>query len=260
METLLTHPGVDPGWTVRWQPAPAARLRLFCVPHAGGGAAVYRMWGKDLGPDVEVIAIRPPGRESRFTETPISDMDTMVTDLVAAVQPLLDRPHAWFGHSMGAFIAFEACRRLRETGVAEPMALLVSGKEAPHRPTHVPPVHAASAAELRRRLRLLGGTPAELLDDEAVLVRALPLLRADFALTEQYEHRLGPPMDLPITVFGGTHDPMVAAGELEHWARYTTEAFGVRLMSGGHFFLHDHPEQMLALVYDALARQLRRMS
>src|SRR5690242_10574830 len=80
METLLTHPGVDPGWTVRWQPAPGARLRLFCLPHAGGGAAVYRMWGKELGPEVEVIAIRPPGRESRYLETPISDMDTMVND------------------------------------------------------------------------------------------------------------------------------------------------------------------------------------
>jgi medium-chain acyl-[acyl-carrier-protein] hydrolase len=109
--------GVSPNalassWAVRWRPEASGSTRLFCVPHSGGGAATYRRWADWLAPDIEVVAVRLPGRETRFREPPYRSAHDAVPELLTAVKPLLDRPHAWFGHSMGALIAYEACRAL----------------------------------------------------------------------------------------------------------------------------------------------------
>jgi medium-chain acyl-[acyl-carrier-protein] hydrolase len=244
----------DAGWVVRWQPSPRARLRMFCLPHAGAGASVYRHWGRHLGPDIDVVAVRPPARERRHAETPITDLATLVQTVVTELRPMFDLPQVWFGHSLGAIVAFEACRTLRATGIAEPARLIVTGRQAPRHPSRVPPVHAAGRSQIVDRLRLLGGTPQEVLDEPALLARALPMLRADFGLSETYRYVSGPPLDCPITVFGGAHDPLVPPPDLEGWAGHTTAGCSVRVVPGGHFFLHDDP----AAVLDAIAEELLR--
>src|ERR1700761_5579544 len=104
---------VDPSarWIVR-KPLPAARLRLFCFPFSGGGAGAFRGWGDAL-PGVEVCAVQPPGRESRMREPAISQMEPLVSQIVPVIRPLLDMPFAFFGHSLGASVAFDVARRLR---------------------------------------------------------------------------------------------------------------------------------------------------
>ncbi|MEU8343965.1 alpha/beta fold hydrolase [Spirillospora sp. NPDC048832] len=231
-------------WTVRWNRVPAPRLRLFCLPHAGGGASVYRPWAPFLPPDVELVAVRLPGRESRFREPPLTRAGDVVTGLVGAVAPLLDRPHAWFGHSMGALLAFEVCRELRRRGLGEPARLLVSGRAAPDVPAGRPPVHDAPLPDLLARLRDLGGTPAEFLDP-AVIAPLVPSIRADFSVVETYRHRPGPPLECPVSVFGGDADAETTAGDLRAWRRHTSAGCVVRTYGGGHFFLHDMPERVV---------------
>lgn len=244
--------GAD-GWGVRWRPTPGARLRLFCLPHTGGGAGTYRSWAHRMPPEIELVAIRLPGRETRFREPPFTRLDELVPRLVTAVRPWLDRPHAWFGHSLGTLVAFEACRFLARSGLPAPLRLQVAGKPAPHLPARHPPVHAAATPDLVNRLRLLGGTPAELLD-EAVLGVLLPTLRADFALSETYVCRPAPPLDCPISVFGGAEDPLTTVAELQAWHGYSTAAGTLRMFDGGHFFPHEEQEQLLPLmVADLLA-------
>lgn len=257
--------GIAPGmetdaWVVRWQPVPAARLRLFCLPHSGGGAAAYRPWAHELRQlvsGVELIAIQLPGRGNRLEEPPFTSIDELAPVLVRSVEPWLDRPHAWFGHSLGALVAFEACRAMRRLALAEPVRLLVSGSPAPHRAElGRPSVRDAPAADLIAWLRGLGGTPQEVLDDAALLPALLPMLRADLTMVETYQCRPEPPLDCPISVFGGADDPSATVAELHAWRRHSTDCCAVRVLPGGHFFLHEAREHVLSAIAADLLNSL----
>jgi surfactin synthase thioesterase subunit len=243
------------GAQVRWRPLDQPRLRLFCLPHAGGGAVAYRRFPDRAPADVEVVAIRLPGRESRFREPPLTRLDDVVDSVLHAVGAQLNRPHAWFGHSMGALIAYEVCRAIRRRGLPAPRRLLVSGRPAPHLPLRDPPVHAAPTPQFVTHLRGLGGTAAELLDDPAAQRALLPTLRADFRLAETYRHQAGPPLDCPISVFGGSQDRLTTAAELDAWRQHTAAGCTVRICPGGHFFLHENDEFPALLGADLAATQ-----
>lgn len=237
--TVGTTTGMTSPWQVRWHPAPDARLRLFCLPHAGGGALPYRSWAARLAPAVEVVAIRLPGRETRFREPPYTRLGDVVSALLDHLGPALDRPYAVLGHSMGALIGYELAQACRRYGLRPPARLLVSGRAAPHVPDRRPPVHDAPVARLVTRLHEMGGTPPAILADSAALASLLPLLRADFAVAETYRYRGAPPLDCPISVFGGDDDPYTTPADLLAWRRHSTADCKVRVMTGGHFFLHE---------------------
>ncbi len=215
----------------------AAPLRLFCFPHAGGGTGMFARWAASL-PGIGVCPVRLPGRESRSQEPPFTRMEALVDALADAIRPHLAQPFAFFGHSMGAAVAFELARRLRREGHPAPKMLLVSAARAPqYRRNHVPPPELPEAdflAELRR----LEGIPAEALDDPEVMRVLLPALKADAALYRNYIYCEEPPLACPIRAFGGEADPNVTREHLEAWARQTTGAFGLRLFPGGHFYVH----------------------
>ncbi|MFC5903001.1 thioesterase II family protein [Streptomyces zhihengii] len=256
MEPLTSRPRRTASagdWCVRWADSADAPVRLFCLPHTGGGAALYRDWAGHLAPGADVLAVRLPGREKRFTETPYRRLDDLTGALADAVEPLLDRPYAWFGHSMGALIGYEMCRTLRARGVRPPGLLIASGRRAPHLPSRQPAVHAAPRRELVDHLRELNGTPAEVLDSAAALSALLPMVRADFAVSETYRWRPGPPLDCPVAVYGGRNDPLATPGELAGWQRHTAADAEVRLFDGGHFFLHEGARDQ---VLSALAAHL----
>ncbi|GAA3017427.1 alpha/beta fold hydrolase [Kitasatospora sp. NPDC006786] len=243
-------------WAVRRRGRPPARLRLFCLPHAGGGAAAFRSWAPHLGPEIEVVPIRLPGRESRFRERPHDRLGDLLPPLLRDVAPLLDGPHAWFGHSMGAGIAFEVCRALHRLGLPEPRRLLVAGLPAPQLPRRATPVHDAPAPELFERIGALNGHGAEARAGNPLLNVMLPTLRADFAVAETHVHRPGPPLDCPITVYGGRSDASTTEDELRAWGPHSTAGTTVRLFDGGHFFPHDAPEAFLpVLARDLLGRR-----
>ena len=219
---------------------PDAPLRLFCFPYAGGGASVYRGWGEALPADVEVLAVQPPGREGRIREPLLRDMDTMIDALDAGLADELDaKPHAFFGYSLGALTAYELARRRRDAGRGEPLHLIVAAHSAPQLPWEDEPLHDLPSDLFRERLRELQGTPAELLDHPELMDLVEPMLRADFRLNETYVHRPGPPLDCPITAFGGVGDDHVPRDELAAWGERTRGGFEVRTIRGGHFFLHE---------------------
>jgi medium-chain acyl-[acyl-carrier-protein] hydrolase len=251
MDGLTTSaPRMTPSpWQVRWRPVPAATVRLLCLPHAGGGAGAYRTWAESLADHgVEVVAIRLPGRETRFHERPYTRLPELVAALIDDLRPVFDQPYAWFGHSMGALVAFEACRLARRLGLPSPDRLLVSGRPAPHLVPRESRVHNAPVPRFLARLREMNGTPPELLNDPGALASLLPTLRADFAIAETYQYRTGPPLEVPISAFGGASDVFANAEELRGWGQHSTAGCTVRVLDGGHFFLHDFHRRLLPLV------------
>lgn len=229
----------DP-WLLKFTPRAHARMRLFCFSSAGSGGAMYRPWLELLPPEIELCAVQLPGRENRLREKPFSSLTDLVAALVPALVPRFDRPFALFGHSMGAMLAFELARALREAGHAQPQRLFVSGRRAPHLPETEAPMHrlddAALVAEIGRRY---GGIPAEVLQHRDLLELLLPGLRADMTAVETHVHAAGAPLGCPLQVFGGSADARATPEQLEAWSAHAAADHGVRIFPGGHFYLND---------------------
>jgi surfactin synthase thioesterase subunit len=236
-----------------WFPgADAARgTRLFCFPYAGGGAGAFAGWQQRLQ---GVCPVRLPGRESRGAEAPFDRMAPLVEALAAAIAQYLDRPFAFFGHSMGAAVAFELVRKLRRLGLPQPCLLIASAARAPQfRRDYVPP-QPPSPAEFLAELRRLEGLPSAALENQALLAAILPALTADAALYRNYVYAEDLPLGCAMRAYGGSQDPNVRFEHLEGWAGQTSASFAKRLFPGGHFFLHAGQEAVL----DALARDLEQ--
>lgn len=242
-------------WLVFKSRPSAARLRLFCLPYAGGTAAIYNNWASKLNPIVEVCAIQLPGRADRLSEPPLTSVEEVVSILVEEMSPYLARPFAIFGHSMGALIGFELCRELMKRRMANPEILIVSGRQAPQLPSDKPVTFDLPKAEFLKELRRLKGTPAEVLSSPELMELLLPALRGDFQLIQTYRYSEGPPLQTRITAFGGSDDLEVDSNQLDAWREQTSGPFVLHTMPGGHFFLHECEKLLLRTILQEL-RQL----
>lgn len=241
------------GWISIPKPNAAAAMRLFCFPHAGGGVFEYRTWPASLPPGVEVCAVQLPGREARLRETPFTQMHALCEALAPALAPYLDKPYAFFGHSLGAFIAFELIRELRRQQQPLPRRLFVSGSRAPQVPNPEPPVYHLPDRELIREVsQRYDGIPAEVLANAEILEMLLPAMRADFAMNDGYVYHEEAPLDCPISGFGGLQDRGVPAAHLEAWRVQTAAAFTLQMLWGDHFFIKTSRLPLLQAVREQL--------
>ena len=234
------------------------KLTLFCFPYAGGGTMMYRNW-RDTLLNSAIVAIRLPGRESRLGEAPIGSMSVLVEALGAEILPHLKEPFAFFGHSMGAIIAFELTRWLAARGQPLPCALHVSAARAPQfRLNHVPgpePDEAAFLEELRR----LEGMPRDILDNPELMRVAIPTLQADARLYRHYVYSPGPPLPVPIHATGGFTDANITRDHLDRWREQTTSAFTLRQFQGGHFYLQSEESGFLTALYSNLQKSCNQL-
>jgi medium-chain acyl-[acyl-carrier-protein] hydrolase len=233
------------------QPNPAARIRLFCFPYAGGGTISYRDWPKLLPADIEVGAVLLPGREWRVQETPLTDMQSMAADALQSLRPYLDKPFALLGTSMGGTLIFELARQLRAAGLPSPQCLLPFACGAPHTPESKL-FHNLSDEELLAEIRDFGVLADEFLQHPELLDMVLPILRADCTAHETYECVEHENFDFPIWVYGGLGDDTVERSRLDAWAVHTQADSRVHMINGGHLFVDEMPGQLL----ESLARRL----
>jgi medium-chain acyl-[acyl-carrier-protein] hydrolase len=239
-------------WLVRQARSSDVRLRLFCLPYAGGAASLYRHW-QDLLPDwVQLCAVELPGHGFRMAEEPALRLAPLVRSMVTGLKDLLDTPYAVFGHSMGGLLAFEFARTVRELGLRQPEHLFLSGVAAPGLPPTRPPMGMASTDEIRQELAALKGTPRELLENDELMELMLPVVRADFCVLETYWYRDQAPLDIAVTVFGGSSDPVVPSASLSGWSRQSSRGARLRIMPGDHFFLHSAAPALVSAVAETL--------
>ncbi len=228
-----------------FHPRPHAQLRMFCFPWAGLGASAFYRWSSFLPDEIEVLAVQYPGREDRLREAPFRRLQPLVELLAADVRPYTDQPFVFWGHSMGALVAFELAKYHRAAGEAMPGHLFVSGRQAPHLPDPVPRIPDLSDEEFVRELqRCYGGVPDVIARDAEIRSVFLPTIRADLELVYTYAHESEPPLDCHISAFGGTHDNH-ARDDLEAWQTYTTQPLRLHLLPGDHFFVTSQTEALL---------------
>lgn len=234
-------------WVSCPRPDPAARVRLFCLPYAGGGGSIYRNWPGKLAGAAEVCPILLPGREARFRERPHTRMQSLAASIAEGIGSHLDKPFALFGHSMGALIAFELARCIRRDRGLSPVCLFVSGARPPHAVWTESPVHSLPDGEfldcLHERYHAI---PAAVRENRELAEIVLPALRADFEVLETYRCEDGGRLDCPIVAYGGTGDDTVTGEERESWGRYTAKGFRSRVLPGDHFFLRSAETELLA--------------
>lgn len=242
-----------------WLSDPAAHprkpVRLFCFPYAGGGPSVYRGWDRELPPSIEVLRVALPGREGRFGERPLRDARTAVDALAEALSGFLEPPYAFFGHSLGALLAFELTRALERRGRPGPTTLFVSGSRPPRLRRdrkQDEPIHHLPQPAFLQKLRELEGTPEEVLENAELMELFLPLLRADFEMSETYVYEPAAPLAVPILAFGGENDEHAPPSDLDAWQEETTSTFRGMRLPGGHFFLHAERRAIARAIAEAL--------
>ncbi len=234
-------------WCRRYRPTDTATARLVCLPHAGGSASFFLPVSVALSPGVDVVSIQYPGRQDRRSEKPVTDLSLLADQVYAVLRQQPELPLTFFGHSMGASLAFEVIRRMEADG-RTPVRLFASGRRAPS-VFREETVHRLDDNGLIAEIRRLNGTSSRVLDDDEMMRAALPALRADYQAAELYRSEPGTTVGCPVTVLTGDRDPKTSLDDAQAWAGHTTsDAFEVKVFPGGHFFISDQTDDVIKVL------------
>jgi medium-chain acyl-[acyl-carrier-protein] hydrolase len=206
---------------------------------------MFHSWSNKLPEQVELIALRLPGRDSRIGEAAFSQWTPLLSAIKQALVPYLDQPFAFFGHSLGASLAYELTRKLHDQKNLLPRQLIISGCRCPHLPRRKPPLYNLPKQEFFESLRQMNGIPLEVFENTEIMALVEPTLRADIKLAETWEGNREQPLNVPITAFSGLEDEIVPPADMKGWEHYTNKEFSFHTFPGDHFFVHSSEEMLL---------------
>ncbi len=223
---------------IKCNPNSQAAVRLFCFPYAGGNSLLFRKWRDTLPKNIEVCPVELPGRLSQRHIPPFPRMESLVNAIAISLLPYLEKPFAFFGHSH----------------------LFISGRRPPQIPGTAAPIHSLPLPEFIAQLRRLNGTPEAVLENAELMQILVPILRADFAVLENYTYIDEPPLDCAIAqartqgfaIFGGLQDKEVSYEQLAAWRVQTINSFQLQMFRGDHFFLHSAQDLLLQSLSEQL--------
>ncbi|MFH1556307.1 MAG: thioesterase domain-containing protein [Pseudomonadota bacterium] len=242
-------------WLPYAETGTAQSHRLFCLPFAGGGASSFMGLRRNAPAWLDVQPVQLPGRESRTAEPPLRSVEDVVTALVEALRPWLDRPFALLGYSLGARIARALILRLRREDLPLPHILFLAAHRAPNAPSRRPPLHMLPSDAFWARLASYNGTPSEVLANQELRDLLEPMLRADFEMAEG-AMPAATPLPCPVVAFAGTEDPFAGPQDMAGWALETRGDFELVTVEGAHFFLRTNARCFMDHVFSRAARRL----
>lgn len=230
------------------------KIKLFCLPFAGGSATVYQRWARHLDSSIELCPVELAGRGKRFSELFYDDFDAAVQDLYQTIVRQLNRgePFAFFGHSMGSLLTYALVHKLKSNGYQEPMHIFFSGRYPPHimkdRDTHLLPDE-----EFKKEIFKFGGTSKEIMENPELQSLFLPILRADYKVINTYTHQPQKgKLNCSISILNGTEDFEVINYSIDEWKDYTLGDCQFYQFDGGHFFINDKVKEITELINNTL--------
>ena len=232
-----------------------ASVSLLCLPCAGASATMYLRWRRLLPRWIEVVPVELPGRGARLAEPFVEDFDALVAQLCAEQAEAMRGRFAFFGHSMGALLAWALTDRLRALGGGLPCALLASGSPAPSRRGPARLAGKNDDQSLIADLRKQGGTPEEVFASEELMRITLDVLGADYRVCESFCYANRAPLPVPLHVFAGRADN-IEPQRIEAWSGEAADTFTLDWFDGGHFFIRQHEAAVLAVLVRRLAKTL----
>jgi surfactin synthase thioesterase subunit len=225
----------------------AARAGVTVIfPHAGGAAVGYRKLAMALAAAGDTYIVQYPQRAERLREPAAESVQDLARGLFVAGPWRQLAPLRLFGHSMGAVVAFEFARIAESRGAAVER-LWASAAPAPSAVAAKPDL-PTSHDDLLVDMTDFGGTDAALLADPEFAELLVTAMRADYTAINRYT--CGPDIRIAadISALGAHGDLRVDAAELQQWESHTTGSFDLSWYDGGHFFLDDHIEAVVAQV------------
>lgn len=221
------------------------KASLFVFPFAGGGVSAFRKWGGQFE-NIKFFVAQYPGRENRFSEKAISNIEELVKALFEDLKMTFDfnSPYYFFGHSMGTKIAYELALKIKENGLPNPNGIIISAGRAPCYKEPNPIYHLDDAGFIEG-LRRYDGTPNEILDNKDLIGIFLPTLRADFIVDEDYQDKEGEKLNSKILGLMGDIDEEMEVEELLKWQDYTTKEFSYKYIEGKHMFVNTSPKSVI---------------
>ncbi|MEU9730616.1 alpha/beta fold hydrolase [Streptomyces sp. NPDC048002] len=229
-------------------PVGGQRFNLYCLPYAGCSARVFEGW-KAYAPEfLNILPVELPGRGSRCTDNPISDLSGLLDDLSSAIDADGRVPYGIFGHSFGAIIAYELGRRMVSDGRPKPSTLVVSACRPPHLATPEVPIFDRPDRDFRKRLLEIRGTPPELLENDELMELYIPVIRADYSILDNYRPTSPAGIGCPIVALYGGADEEADGAVMEQWSAYTQSSFVKYEVSGDHFFLHSAEQEIVSRI------------
>lgn len=243
-----------PRWIQTPKPQADAHTRLICFHYAGGGASAFKDWADSMPAGIEFNIVQMPGREERLGEPLYTDMAALVEVLTEEILQLGDRAYAFFGHSMGAIVAYEVARRLAQLGAPQPQHLFLSARAVPDLENTSEPLRFLANETFIDKLHQTYGAVPEAIRKSAELQEVfLPILRADVELLETHTEADVDPLDCPLTVLGGVDDPAITSAMLAGWRARTSAGFEQHEFPGGHFFIHDQRDAVITKILSELS-------
>lgn len=217
---------------------PPGQINCCVFPYSGSGVALFAPWRGKLGENIGLFAAKLPGRESRIQEPPRTELVPLAADLAQAINGsmLVNNPLVLVGFSMGALLAFEVGRALRELDF--PISLLVAGAaRSPQGRWSRGRLHKLRKDDdfIRELNALYGAIPQAVIDDAEARKLLLPMIRADITLFETYKYTPSNPLPCELITLTGTEDPVVQAKHITPW-RQLAETYRHRSFPGGHYF------------------------
>lgn len=240
-------------WVVRYSKENSVKSRLFCFPYAGGNAGMYKHWMQHFE-ETEIIAIQLPGRSNRFSEASIDNLDTCVFEVLNSLKYLLDKPFAFFGHSLGAIIAYEVLRKIPEEQYKNCLQLFVSGRIAPDLKSPNPKISYLPNDQFKKVLKEYEGTDIELLKNDDLMDVLIPMLRSDFRMIETYHHHHSTPLKTSITALSGKDDLFVDFDAVSEWQRFSEKPLAHHSFDGNHFFVDKNRVEIAQLVSNTMLK------
>ncbi|MGC5775214.1 thioesterase II family protein [Paenibacillus pabuli] len=230
---------------------------LYCVPYAGGSAAVYANWTKDMDQNILVKQLELPGRGRRFREPLIENVPGLVEDLYLQINNSLDgNPYAIFGHSLGSLLAYELSYLIQSRREHRlPEILFLSGQNPPHRKDSFIVDHELGDIRFLEELHKLGGMSDDLLNNPELARLFVPILRSDIKASNTYHYVERTKMNTPISILFGKEDPL--CDHYSEWRNCTDRKCEYTAFDGGHFFIHEKKEEVTSLVNRTILKIMR---
>lgn len=230
-----------------------AKIKLFCIPYAGGSAMVYTKWKKFLHDDLELYPVELSGRGKRIGEPFYDSFEEAVDDIFYSISDNLDDDYAIFGHSLGSWLALELTYKIYEKGCNTPKHIFFSGNRAPHIYKKEKILHKLPDLEFKKEIFNIGGTPKEFFEAEELMELFLPILRSDYRLLENYHYkRYDFCLNTNITIVNGIDDDL-SYEELEAWKEYTKGDCRICNLTGDHFFFIEEAGEITKLINKTLS-------
>lgn len=230
-------------------------IKLFCIPFSGGSAEVYRKWSKSLPSDIQLFPVELPGRGKRIFEPLLDDIHTIVEDITATIASNVasNDDYAIYGHSLGSLLAFETYYKLIENGVHKPQHIFFSGRNAPQNKHSRTSIHRLPDEQFLHAVMNYGGNTHEIIENQELLDLFLPILRADFKISETYCHQeKTDKIACDITIINGRNDHSASRYDMSEWSYYAGGAATFHTVDGGHFFITENYEPVVDIIKQTL--------